>query len=159
MEQLSQLETDSHTGIHVQKEQHIRSSLENESEKDTAKHARFPYFYARRGSDIHLEYQRSLAEDSPVLDNLKIELARVLRWEHEIMRAKWIQEGDHNTSFFHALVKERWKQSTIKIRQQDGYMETDPHLIGIRAANFSGTYSLLRHITLMRSCFRIIREL
>lgn len=63
-------------------------------------------------------------DDYQVLDGLKGELAEKLQWEHELYRlktrAKWIQEGDQNTVFFHAMIRERRKRNIIRIEQPNG---------------------------------------
>lgn len=63
-------------------------------------------------------------DDYQVLDGLKGELAEKLQWEHELYRlktrAKWIQEGDQNTAFFHAMIRERRKRNIIRIEQPNG---------------------------------------
>lgn len=86
-----------------------------------------------------------------LLQDRKEELQKVLRWQSDMLfqqtRAKWIAEGDKNTKFFHAIIKDRRRRNKISLEQPDGNRIKEPNLIGQLAANhfgdpFSATYHL-----------------
>lgn len=77
--------------------------------------------------------QAYVEEEAKELNMLKIEMTRLLKWETDILyqktREKWVTEGDRNTKFFHALIKERRRRNTIKITNPDGSVLTDSQQI------------------------------
>lgn len=54
---------------------------------------------------------------------------KFLTWEADILyqqtKEKWVQEGDRNTKFFHAMSKQRRRRNMIKLTQGDGTIVTD----------------------------------
>lgn len=49
-----------------------------------------------------------------------------------------MQDGDRNTQFFHAVIRERRRRNTITLHDADGAVLSDPKTIAQRAATFFG---------------------
>ncbi|KAL9672201.1 hypothetical protein QQ045_028451 [Rhodiola kirilowii] len=67
-------------------------------------------------------------------------LNNLLRFQLGILEEKakvsWYKDGDRNSSFFHASIKERRAQNTIKLELEDGSISDDGDVIGLRAAQY-----------------------
>lgn len=57
-------------------------------------------------------------------EQAKTELLQVEKWECEMhcqqARIDWATYGDHNSKFFHPVIKERRRRSRIQLKQEDG---------------------------------------
>lgn len=69
-------------------------------------------------------------EDDVVLQQCNIELHQALAWDAELQfqktRAQWLQDGDRNTKFFHAVIQERCCTNAIMLHETDGTIINDP---------------------------------
>lgn len=89
-----------------------------------------------------------------------MDMTRLLRWEADILyqktREKWLSDGDMNSKFFHALIKDRRRRNTIKVTRPDGtvVMETR-HLLEGAAQHFASLFTASPYI-LQKSYLRII---
>ncbi|XP_012845938.1 PREDICTED: uncharacterized protein LOC105965938 [Erythranthe guttata] len=67
----------------------------------------------------------------------KTDLVQQLEWENALLatkaRVKWLEEGDRNTKYFHARIKERKKRNQITLKLDDGSFTSDCQLIGAKA--------------------------
>ncbi|CAM8936846.1 unnamed protein product [Rhodiola kirilowii] len=54
----------------------------------------------------------------------------------EKAKVSWYSDGDRNSSFFHASIKARRAQNTIKLKLEDGSITEDGDVIGLRAAHY-----------------------
>ncbi|KAL9685159.1 hypothetical protein QQ045_022606 [Rhodiola kirilowii] len=74
-----------------------------------------------------------------MLGNSKSDLATLLRYQHSILeekaRVNWLQSGERNTSLFHASIKARRIQNSIRLQLEDGSHTDDPDIIGIKASD------------------------
>lgn len=82
------------------------------------------------------------------LRKLKEDMARLLRWEADLLfqktREKFLNEGDRNTRFFQALIKDRRQRNTIKISNPDGSMVTDStELLNGAVQHFQGLFTAI----------------
>lgn len=95
---------------------HIRNKLEQLKQLQTDLETRL---------QVHWNYREDEA-----LHNCNSEMRQILAWETEILyqktRAKWIQEGDRNTKFFHALVRDRRSKNIISLHQPNGEIINEP---------------------------------
>lgn len=85
-----------------------------------------------RGKVERLEERSQIDFSEEAVDEmrmLKSEMSNLLRWEADLLyqktREKWLKDGDRNTTFFHALIRERRRRSTIKITNTDGVVVTE----------------------------------
>lgn len=105
---------------------HIRNKLEQLKQLQTDLETRL---------QIHWNYREDEA-----LHNCNSEMRQILAWETEILyqktRAKWIQEGDRNTKFFHALVRDRRSKNIISLHQPNGEIINEPVQICDIAAGY-----------------------
>lgn len=73
-------------------------------------------------------------------ESCKKEFLQVEKWESEMLcqqaRMNWIKEGDRNSKFFHAVIKERRKKQVIQIVRPDGDTPSSASEIGARAHDF-----------------------
>ncbi|XP_012832647.1 PREDICTED: uncharacterized protein LOC105953522 [Erythranthe guttata] len=71
---------------------------------------------------------------------VKEDLKQQLKWEHEMLaskaRIKWIEDGDRNTRYFHASIKERRKKNIISLKQEDGTFTSDGRIIGEKTVEY-----------------------
>lgn len=82
-----------------------------------------------RGLEDQIQIQwKDLAEGELV--TCKTELKQLLCWEVELLyqktRAKWLQDGDRNTSFFHVVTQERRRRNSIALSGRDGDIVSHP---------------------------------
>lgn len=92
-------------------------------------------------SELEVRVQNSGSpEDDHTLNQYSSELRQVLAWDAELRfqktRAKWLQDGDRNTKFFHAVIRERRRLNTITIHDTNGEITRDPKAISQQAALF-----------------------
>lgn len=80
------------------------------------------------------------AEDDESLQPCSIELKQTLTWESEMFfqktRSRWLQEGDRNTKFFHAMIRERRRKNSLTLQQPDGTIINNPNQISDMAAEY-----------------------
>ncbi|XP_012854391.1 PREDICTED: uncharacterized protein LOC105973895 [Erythranthe guttata] len=74
------------------------------------------------------------------LVELKQHLLKLEQWEAELLsnkaRIAWEKDGDRNTAFFHASMKDRRKKSLIHVARQNGTITTSQQEIGLIAESF-----------------------
>lgn len=65
-----------------------------------------------------------------------------MNWDAELRfqktRTRWLQDGDRNTKFFHAVIRERRRMNTITLQEANGEVINDPKIIAQHAATFFG---------------------
>lgn len=70
----------------------------------------------------------------------KLDLRQLLEWESELYyqktRAKWLQDGDYNSKFFLAVIRERRRRNKIALRGPDGATVSHPQEIYQLAASY-----------------------
>ncbi|KAL3637380.1 hypothetical protein CASFOL_018548 [Castilleja foliolosa] len=68
------------------------------------------------------------------IGQLKEQLQDNVRWESQLLQQKsritWLQEGDRNTSFYHAVIKDRRKNNIIAIEDGIGDITSDHKIVG-----------------------------
>lgn len=85
-------------------------------------------------------------QNDETLHRVSEELRQNLAWEAELLqqktRASWLQEGDRNTKFFHALIKARRSKNNIALHRPDGENITDPSQIcNLAASHFDHLFT------------------
>lgn len=92
-------------------------------------------------SEVEVKVQNSWTMEDD--DNLRLcnnELRQALAWDAELSfhktRTKGMQDGDRNTKFFHAVIRERRRRNTITLQDSNGAIIRDPKDISERAATF-----------------------
>lgn len=90
-----------------------------------------------------LETQLQLGWDEGVhgdWDTSRRELSQVETWENELLchqaRMEWTKDGDRNSKFYHAVIKERRKRQIIQLTSPNGELTTEPNEIGAMAKEF-----------------------
>lgn len=72
--------------------------------------------------------------------NTRRDLTQVENWENELLchqaRMEWTNNGDHNSKFYHSVIKERRKSQEIQLARVDGSLTSDPREIGPMAQEF-----------------------
>ncbi|KAL9662841.1 hypothetical protein QQ045_027676 [Rhodiola kirilowii] len=67
-------------------------------------------------------------------------LNNLLRYQlgmlEEKAKVSWYKDGDRNSNFFHASIKARWAQNSIKLELEDGTIADDGDVIGLSAAQY-----------------------
>ncbi|KAL4311375.1 hypothetical protein GQ457_01G022070 [Hibiscus cannabinus] len=99
-----------------------------------------------RGNDLILEYRHSNYL-SNLAANLRIELDEGLNQEESFWRqkacAKWIVDGDRNTKFYHASIKERRRHNYILVlrRDDDAWTTNQEELVGMARDYFVNLFT------------------
>ncbi|KAL3627832.1 hypothetical protein CASFOL_028247 [Castilleja foliolosa] len=81
-------------------------------------------------------------DDEPYMKigQLKEQLHHNIRWEAQLLkqksRIKWLQDGDNNTSFFHAVIKDRRNHNLISIFDMQGVVTNDHKIVGEMAVDY-----------------------
>lgn len=64
----------------------------------------------------------------------RAELCEVVKWENELLchpaRMNWAKEGDRNSKFYHAVIKDKKKHQLIQIIRENEIVTTDSLEIG-----------------------------
>lgn len=113
-------------------------------------------------SDLETQIQNNWSpETDDALVQSNGELRQALKWDAELRfqktRARWLQDGDRNTQFFHAVIRERRRRNTITLHDADGAVLSDPKTIAQRAANFFGNLFTASNIPCTKICLKIIQ--
>ncbi|KAL9663610.1 hypothetical protein QQ045_019001 [Rhodiola kirilowii] len=74
-----------------------------------------------------------IIEARQTLNNLLIFQLGMLE---EKAKVSWYKDGDRNSSFFHASIKAKRAQNTIKLELEDGSISDDGDVIGLRASQY-----------------------
>lgn len=73
---------------------------------------------------------RPTQTDEEEFENCSRELRQAVNWEAELVyqktRAKWIQDGDRNTKFFHAVIRDKMRQNAISLTDPNGEIISNP---------------------------------
>lgn len=90
---------------------------------------------------LDFQLQHGWAEEcAGQLQRARQDLGQLLKWDAELVQQKarlhWFKEGDRNTSFFHASLKDRAQHKAIRLRQEDGTWYTDSKQIGDRGVEY-----------------------
>ncbi|KAL9685919.1 hypothetical protein QQ045_023373 [Rhodiola kirilowii] len=95
----------------------------------------------KRVEKMDLEIQSGIGRVSRSdLNASKDELANFLRYQHAMLeeksKMKWLNEGDRNSSFFHASIKARRMHNKMKLELEDGSHTEDAAIIGNKAVTY-----------------------
>lgn len=78
--------------------------------------------------------------DAAELARIQKELKQLFCWESDLLfqktRAKWLQDGDRNTAFFHAVIRQRRCRNAIQLQDTNGVIVTHPQEVCSLAAPF-----------------------
>lgn len=90
-----------------------------------------------------MENQLQTCWDEAVFESCqkaKSDLVQNVKWESDLLmqkaRMKWMDEGDRNSKFFHAAIKERRKRKTINLKLADGSYSSDGEVSGEKAVEY-----------------------
>ncbi|KAL3623019.1 hypothetical protein CASFOL_031835 [Castilleja foliolosa] len=94
--------------------------------------------------DLENKLQKNWSEkEEKELDSARKRLEDLHRWHYDLLRLKsrtqWIKEGDRNSKFYNAAIKERRLKNKLRILQEVGTEITDTATIGQLAVDHYST--------------------
>lgn len=91
-----------------------------------------------RIQNLENELQQNWSESThEEWDQQRTELCKVEKWEDELLchqaRINWVKDGDRNSKFYHAVIKDRKRRQVVQLAREDDSVTTSATEIGTRA--------------------------
>lgn len=106
---------------------------------------------------LELDLQRGWTENTHTeWDLTRKELTQVESWEQELLchnpRMDWVKDGDRNTAFYHAVIRDKKKRQQIQLARDDESITSNASEIETLAQIFSLSSSRRPHTISIKTC-------